>query len=146
MASLKLPHRLSLDMPSIPSDTLNALADFAGDVPSDKYMSGELFDQLHQKVAGMLGKESAPFLPSGKLAQMAALKVLTGRAGCSRVAMHPRSHLEENEMRAYQELWNLTATHLGGYDRLPTADDLREIHEPLGAVTLELPLRRLGCL
>lgn len=146
MASSKLPQRLSLDMPPIPSDTLKALADFAGDSFSDKYMSGELFDQLHEKTAKLLGKEAALYLPSGKLAQMAALKVLTGKAGCSRVAMHPRSHLEENEKRAYQELWDLTATHLGGYDRLPTADDLREIHEPLGAVVLELPLRRLGCL
>lgn len=146
MAPPKLPHRLSLDVPPTPSETLRELAEFAGDVHSDKYMSGELFDQLHTKIATMLGKEAAIYLPSGKLAQMAALKVLTGRAGCSRVAMHPRSHLEENEKRAYQELWGLTAAHLGGYDRLPTADDLRAIHEPLGAVMLELPLRRLGCL
>jgi len=48
---------------------------------------------------------------------MSALKVLTGRAGCSRIALHPRSHLEEYEARAYQELWGLTAAQLGGYDR-----------------------------
>jgi threonine aldolase len=76
---------------------------------------------------------------------MSALKVLTGRAGCSRIALHPRSHLEEYEARAYQELWGLTAAQLGGYDRLPTREDLDAIREPLGAVTLEIPLRRLGC-
>jgi len=39
----------------------------------------------------------------------------------------------------------MTAAHLGGFDRLPTAQDLSMIKEPLGAVALELPLRRLGC-
>lgn len=146
MAPPKPPRRLSHDVPPTPSETLKSLAEFAGDVPSDKYMAGELFDRLHKKTATLLGKEAALYLPSGKLAQMAALKVLCGRAGCNRVAMHPRSHLEEHEKRAYQELWGLTAAHLGGYNRLPTPDDLRAIHEPLGALTLELPLRSLGCL
>ncbi|PCI02803.1 MAG: threonine aldolase [Hyphomicrobiales bacterium] len=109
-------------------------------------MSGELFDRLEGQIATLLGKEAALYLPSGKLAQMTALKILTGRAGCTRIAIHPRAHLEEYEARAYQELWGLTAAPLGGYDRLPTPDDLSAIHEPLGAVSLELPMRRLGCL
>lgn len=146
MFSPKTPLRLSLDVPPTPSETLKSLAEFAGDVPSDKYMEGELFDRLHDKIATLLGKEAALYLPSGKLAQMAALKVLCSRAGCNRVAMHPRSHIEEHEKRAYQELWGLTAAQLGGYDRLATAHDLRGLHEPLGALTLEMPLRRLGCL
>lgn len=146
MTRSKLARRLSHDIPPNPSETLKALAVYAGDARSDKYMTGELFDRLHEKVATLLGKEAALYLPSGKLAQMAALKVLCSKSGCNRVAMHPRSHLEEYEKRAYQELWGLTAAHLGGYDRLPKPDDLRFIHEPLGAVTLELPMRRLGCL
>ncbi|MEP0520690.1 MAG: beta-eliminating lyase-related protein [Hyphomicrobiales bacterium] len=146
MTGSNLPRRLSHDIPPNPAETLRTLAEYAGDVPPDKYMTGELFDRLHEKVAKLLGKEAALYLPSGKLAQMAALKVLCGKAGCNRVAMHPRSHLEEHEKRAYQELWGLTAAHLGGYDCLPTHHDLRSLHEPLGVVTVELPIRRLGCL
>lgn len=138
--------RLSLDNPPDPATSLKELSDYAGSVPADKYMSGDLFDRLHDKVSGLLGKEAALYLPSGKLAQMASLKVLSERAQCSRIAMHPRSHFEEYEAHAYQELWGLTSAHLGGYDRLPGRDDLAAIHEPLGAVTLELPCRRLGCL
>jgi threonine aldolase len=138
--------RLSLDPTPHPATVLRSLADYAGEVASDHYMTGELFDRLEGRVAQMLGKEAAVYLPSGKLAQMAALKTLTGRAGCRRVAMHPRCHLEEYEARAYQELWGMTAAHLGGFDRLATAADLAMIKEPLGAVALELPQRRLGCL
>ncbi len=138
--------RLSLDEPPDPAETLRALADYAGDVESDKYMEGVLFDRLQGQVAELLGKEAALYLPSGKIAQMSALKALTGRAGCSRIALHPRSHLEEYEARAYQELWGLTAAQLGGYDRLSTSDDLDAIREPVGALVLEMPQRRLGCL
>ncbi len=137
--------RLSHDDPPKPAATLRALADFADDVETDWYMSGVLFDRLEGRIRDLLGKESVIFSPSGKLAQMAALRAWTGRAGCGRVAMHPRSHFEEYEARAYQELWGLSAASLGGFDRLPTAADLAAIREPLGAVTLELPLRRLGC-
>ncbi len=138
--------RLSLDDPPQPAALLRELADYAGAVEADKYMSGVLFDRLEGRIAELLGKEKALYLPSGKLAQMAAFRAWTGRAGCNRVAMHPRSHLEEFEARAYQELWGLTATQLGGYDRLSRPEDLTAIAEPLGAVTLELPLRQLGCL
>ena len=138
--------RLSLDYPPKPAETLHSLADYAGDADSDWYMEGALFDKLQNRVAELLGKETALYLPSGKLAQMSALKVLTGRARCPRIALHPRAHLEEYEARAYQELWGLTAAQLGGYDRLPARADLETICEPLGALVLEMPQRRLGCL
>ncbi len=138
--------RLSRDHAPRPAEALAELSSYAGEAEADLYQAGELFDRLEGRVAGLLGKERALWLPSGKLAQMAALRVLTGRAGCRRVAMHPRSHLEEFEARAYQELWGLTAASLGGYDRLPAPADLDRLAEPLGALTLEMPLRRLGCL
>lgn len=142
----RCPRRLSRDHAPSPAATLAELAAYAGDAEADTYQTGQLFDRLEGRVAALLGKERALFLPSGKLAQMAALRVLTGRAGCRRVAMHPRAHLEEYEARAYQELWGMTAASLGGYDRLPTLADLDRIAEPLGALTIEMPLRRLGCL
>lgn len=137
---------VSYDRPPLPSRVLAELADYAGNSEADKYNAGELFDRLEGRVAQLLGKEAALFLPSGKLAQMAALRCLTDRSGCRRVAMHPRSHFEEYESRAYQELWGMTAAAFGGYDRLPVAADLESIKEALGAATIEMPLRRLGCL
>jgi threonine aldolase len=74
------------------------------------------------------------------------LRVLTGRARCTRIAMHPRSHFEEAEFRAYHELYGFSAAALGSADRLPRPADLDAIAEPLGAVTLEMPMRRLGYL
>ncbi|KGF70575.1 hypothetical protein LL06_04220 [Hoeflea sp. BAL378] len=138
--------KLSFDHEPSPSEVLRALADWAETYPSDKYMAGELFDRLHLKLCTLLGKPAAQYVPSGKMAQMMALKVHASRTGSSRVALHPRSHMEEYEARAYHELWGLSAVQLGGYDRLPTARDLDAIKERLGAIVLELPLRRLGCL
>ncbi|MBM3597778.1 MAG: threonine aldolase [Alphaproteobacteria bacterium] len=137
---------VSHDRPARPAEALRELAAYAGDCEADKYNSGELVERLERRVAHLLGKEAVAYMPSGKLAQLAALRVLADRAGCRRVAMHPRSHFEEYELRAYQELWSMTAASFGGYDRLPTPVDLRGITEKLGALTLEMPLRRLGCV
>lgn len=138
--------KLSFDVDPDPQKLLVFLADYARDKSADKYMSGELFDQLHQRLREVLGVENALFMPSGKMGQMIVLKIHSSRRQCSRIALHPRSHMEEYEARAYSELWGLSAVQLGGYDRLPTAEDLESIHEKLGAVVLELPMRKLGCL
>lgn len=138
--------RLSLDHPPSPQAALAELAAYAGNAATDKYGAGDIADRLESRTAALLGKPAALFLPSGKLAQMIALRILTGRAGCRRVAMHPRSHFEEYEARAYQELHGLTAAAFGPYDGLPRPADFDAITEPLGAVTVEMPLRRLGCL
>jgi threonine aldolase len=138
---------LSLDYPQAPAETLAALARYAGpDAEADHYGEGALVERLEARVADLLGKPAALFMPSGKTAQLLALRIHADRAGCRRIAMHPRSHLEEHEAKAYHELYDLRAAALGGFDRLPQAADLDAIAEPLGAVTVEMPLRRLGCL
>lgn len=139
---------LSLNMRPDPVASLRGLANFAERLgfPADQYGTGVLGTRLEARVCELLGKEAALFLPSGKIAQMIALRIHTGRAGCQRVAMHPRAHFEEYEARAYQELHGLTAARWGEYDSLPTTAELTALMaEPLGAVTLEMPLRRLGC-
>lgn len=138
--------KLSFDEEPNPSQVLHSLAVYSKNRDSDKYMSGEIFDELHNNLREVLGVEDALYLPSGKMAQMIAMKLHTSQRRCSRIAVHPRSHMEEYEARAYSELWGLSAVQLGGYDRLPTAEDLDNIKEKLGAVVIELPMRKLGCL
>jgi threonine aldolase len=139
---------LSLDRRPDPAAALEKLAAYARriDAGSDQYGAGDLAARLEQQIAELLGKEAALFLPSGKMAQMIALRILTGRSGCRRVAMHPRAHFEEYEAKAYQELHGLIATRFGSYDALPTLADLEALlAEPVGVVAMEMPLRRLGC-
>lgn len=138
--------KLSFDEDPNPHQELLSLAGYAEGRDADKYMSGALFDELHEKLRDILGAEAALYLPSGKMAQMIAMKIHTTHHHCSRIAIHPRSHLEEYEARAYSELWGLSAVQFGGYDRLPLAADLDNIKEQLGAVAIELPMRKLGCL
>mgnify|MGYP001069504763 CR=1 FL=1 len=139
---------LSIDPRPDPAATLMALAGYARELalPTDNYGEGELAKRLDARLCDLLGKEAALFLPSGKMGQMIALRILTGRAGCRRVAMHPRAHLEEYEARAYQELYGLTSARWGDYDALPTAAELAALlAEPLGVATIEMPLRKIGC-
>jgi len=138
---------LSLDPPRAPAELLAGLAAYAGDDRDvDLYGKGALVERLETRVATLLGKPAALFMPSGKTAQLIALRILAERAGCQRIALHPRCHIEEHEAKAYHELYGLRAAALGGPDRLPVADDLDAIGEKLGGAVIEMPLRRLGCL
>jgi threonine aldolase len=128
-----------------PRATLLALAERAptvGDI--DFYGDGALAERLEARVATLLGKEAAVWMPSGTMAQQIALRLHAERGGSRRVAFHPCCHLEEHEERGYKELHGLKAHLLGSRERLATAADLDEIGDALAAVLLELPQRDLG--
>jgi threonine aldolase len=128
-----------------PRATLLALAERAPRVDEvDHYGEGVLAKRLETRIAALLGKEAAVWMPSGTMAQQIALRLHAERRGSRRVAFHPYSHLEEHEERAYEELHGLEAHLLGARERLATAADLDEIEEPVAAVLLELPQRDLG--
>lgn len=61
------------------------------------------------------------------------------------VALHPRSHLTVDEHDAVARLHPINAIRIGQTARFTVAD-LDAVGEPLGAVSVELPLRRSGCL
>jgi threonine aldolase len=103
-----------------------------------------LAERLEERVAGLVGKEAAVWMPSGTMAQQIALRVHAGRRRVNVVAFHPRCHLEEHEGHAYQVLHDLRAVLLGDRDRLITADDVIALAEPVAALLLELPQRDLG--
>ncbi len=108
------------------------------------YGVGEVVERLEERIAALLGKEAAVFMPSGTMAQQIALRIWCDRAGTNHVAFHPLSHLEIHEQQGYRRLHGLTATLLGTADRLFTLGDLEELVEPVGAVLFELPQREIG--
>jgi threonine aldolase len=128
-----------------PRATLRALAELAP--PNDEvdlYGERALAERLEARVAGLLGKEAAVWMPSGTMAQQIALRVHCERRGNWRIGFHPQCHLDVHEERGYAHLHGLQADLLGSRERLPTPADLEAVREPLGAVVLELPARELG--
>lgn len=111
---------------------------------ADSYGNGELIGAFEAKVAALLGKPAAAFMVSGTMAQQIALRLWCDRAGAQHFAMHPTSHLELHEERAYAHLHGLKATLLGPRERPTEARDLTACPERLAALVLELPAREIG--
>lgn len=145
MIDTSSPRPLSYGAPSTCRDALLDLAEYAGDMPMDRHGLG-VTEKLEAQLCELLGHEAAVFMPSGKAAQNIALKIWSQRRQCNRIAIHPRSHIEEWEAKAYSELFGLQSTKLGAYDQQTTIEDLKAIKEPLGAAVIELALRPLGCV
>ena len=110
----------------------------------DLYSERALAERLEARVAELLGKEAAVWMPSGTMAQQIALRIHCERRGNRRIAFHPQCHLDVHEKRGYAHLHGLHADLLGSRERLPTPEDLEAVREPLGAVVLELPAREIG--
>lgn len=137
---------LSHDPPIDPCQALAELADFLPEgVEADFYGEGALIEDFEARIAQMLGKPAAVFGPSGKMLQNAALRVWADRRNCPTIALPPQSHILAEEAEAYQRVFGLQHTALGEANRLATPEDFEKIAEPLGALALEIPLRRLGC-
>lgn len=138
---------VSYDPPRSVRDRLRELADSAdADAEPDKTGTGALIEDLERRVAELLGKPAAVFMPSGKTAQLIALRLWCARSGHDAIAIHARSHIEADEARAYQFVHGLKSMELGDANRQVVAADLESLVGPVGAAVLELPLRRLGWL
>ena len=119
---------------------------------ADRYGEGELIEGFERKVATLLGKAAAVFMPSGTMAQLIALRIWCERKGIRRIAMHATSHLELHEERAYAHLHGLDATLLGARERPTEARDLAALLAksvadstgPPAALLVELPAREIG--
>jgi threonine aldolase len=126
---------------------LLALAERAPtDAGVDRYGGGELAERLEARVAGLLGKEAAVWLPSGTMAQQIALRIHADRRGLRTVAFHPHCHLDVHEERGYQALHGLHGLAVGERERLLTHSDVEALRPPFAALLLELPQRDLGGL
>ncbi|HTT54211.1 MAG TPA: beta-eliminating lyase-related protein [Streptosporangiaceae bacterium] len=123
-------------------------ADLLGTVPADtapdRYGQGGVVADLEARIASLLGKPAAVFLPSGTMAQQAVLRVHADQRQRRAIVFHPCCHLDVHEDRGYQRLHQLTGHPAGQPHRLLSAADLAAVAEPAAALVLELPQRDLG--
>ncbi|HEV3186633.1 MAG TPA: beta-eliminating lyase-related protein [Acidimicrobiales bacterium] len=114
------------------------------DTEIDYYGVGGVVHDLETKVAELLGKPAAIFLPSGTMAQQIVLRVHGDQRGSKSIAFHPACHLDTHEERAYQRLHDLFAIPVGPRNEPLSVASLDQVHEPIGALLIELPQRDLG--
>jgi threonine aldolase len=110
----------------------------------DTYGRGGAVARLEGRVADLLGKEAAVFMPTGAMASQVALRLHADARTCRTIGFHPRAHIEVHEHKGYEVVHQLHGMLLGDHDRLVTLEDLEAVREPLAAVLLELPQRDLG--
>ena len=129
-----------------PAETLRLAADWCEEnaVQHDNYGNGRVIDDLEQKIAGLLGKQRAVFMPTGVMAQLIAARIWTEQQGIDRIGLHASSHLISYEEQAFQALFQLHGVLVGHGQRVITAADLESIGEPLACLFIELPMRELG--
>ncbi len=116
------------------------------DVELDVYSDGPAMKQLEQETAVLLGKPAGMFFAKGITAQQAALLSHCQATNRRTVALHPSSHFAMDEHDTLDRLAGLVSLRLGSDIRHFTAADLERAAEPIGCVTVEVPLRRAGFL
>lgn len=116
----------------------------AANLPMDRYGDGPAIARIEGEMAALLGKEAALFIHKGVVAQQMALRVWTERTGRRTVALHPQSHIDLDEGNAYERLQQLIGLRVGEDHRPFTLQELKDLHEPCGAIVIELPLARAG--
>jgi threonine aldolase len=129
-----------------PAEEFRALAAWceANDVIHDTYGEGRLVNDFEADIARRLGKAAAVFMPSGTMAQLAAVRIWTQRAGLGRFGVHATSHLLLHEREAYQALLGLHGVPVGDRRRPILAADLETARQPLACLLVELPAREIG--
>ena len=90
-----------------PAAWLAEVAAAATEPDLDRYGTGGEVEALEREVAELLGKQAAVFMPSGVMAQQAALRSWADRAGTRAVAVHGLAHLVLHELDALPELHGL---------------------------------------
>src|SRR3954454_12816005 len=122
------------------------------EIAVDDYSRGGVVAELEERMAALLGKETAVFLPTGTLANHVAVRRLTQGRG-RRVLVQQESHLWNDEGDCAATLSGLTLVPL-----MPgrATIKLAEIEEaaagapemrvavPVGAISIETPVRRVA--
>src|SRR5215470_6646173 len=121
---------LRSDTVTLPSDAMRA-AMASAPVGDDQYGEDPTVRALQERVAGLLGKEAAVFVPSGTMANQIGLKLLT-RPGDD-VVVGDEAHIvwHESGAGAANSGVQFAVVGRGG---LFTADDLRAAYKPPGHI------------
>jgi len=128
------------------AEDFRRLADWceAQGVAHDHYGTGDLVEGFERKIATLLGKPAAVFMPSGIMAQLTAVRIWTEAAGLPRFGMHPTSHLASHEEQAHAALLHCHGVPVGDRLRPLLASDLDACRQPLACLLVELPIREAG--
>ncbi|MCE9670055.1 beta-eliminating lyase-related protein [Myxococcus stipitatus] len=110
----------------------------------DYYGNGELVQSFEKKVAALLGFEAGCFMPTGTMGQLIALRIYADAGRNRNVGLHPSSHHVLHEDSSHVVLHQLHDVLISPWTRPLLAGDVREAREPLGSVSVELPVRWLG--
>lgn len=136
-----------------PRDYARLLAEIADSrgIAVDDYSRGGVVGELEARMAAVLGKEMAVFLPSGTLANHLAVRLLARQHGGPRVLVQCESHLYNDEGDCAQRLSGLNLVPLApgraGFTlaEVETAvagpPDMR-VAAPVSAISIETPVRR----
>ncbi len=131
-----------LEMP--PGELLRAAAERLEPGAHDLYGSGEALNAFEAKIAALLGKPDAVFMPSGTMAQQIALRIVADRRALRAFAGHATNHVVLHERDGFARLHALEFVPIGSPVGLITRADLDAVHEPIATLLLELPQRELG--
>ncbi len=131
------------------ADLLARLAEVDG-IAADEFSREGAVARLEERMAALLGKETALFLPSGTLANHLALRVLAQRG--RRVLVQRESHIYNDSGDCAQELSGLILIPLApGRATFGLAEVSAEVERaeegrvstPVGVISIESPVRRV---
>ena len=130
------------------SNLLLKLAD-EGKIKPDNYSNGGIVEELENKFAKWLGKESAIFMPTGTLANHIAVRTLAKNK--RRVILQAESHLYNDSGDCAQTLSNLNLIPLGkdqvGFSLEEVIEAIKKtksgrVKTKVGVISIESPVRR----
>jgi threonine aldolase len=120
-------------------------------IATDDYSRDGVVAELEARMAALLGKEAAVFLPTGTLANHLAVRLLARRG--KRVLVQAESHLYNDEGDCAQQLSGLNLVPLAPGRATITLAEIEQavagapemrVAAPVGAISIETPVRRVA--
>jgi len=136
-------------IPLAPDEYARLLVTLAKPETADDFSRGGAVEKLETRMASLLGKEAAVWLPTGTLANHLAVRLLAGNK--RRVLVQSESHLFNDCGDCAQTLSGLhlvplapgKATFtLADVERAASDSQLGRVAAPIGAIQIETPVRR----
>lgn len=120
-----------------------------GDIEPDYYSNGGVVEELERRMAAILGKERAVFLPTGTLANHLAVRIQA--RGRARVLLQQESHLYNDSGDCAEVLSNLNLVPLAPSAGTFTLEEVQalvarsrggRVPREVGVIVIESPIRR----